>query len=56
MALTGNFSSEESFVQDFKDFWQGAGAKKPEKAQLDSLEKLIKYLDDKWGGNNNVEK
>lgn len=95
VVLTGNFSSEEDIVQNLKDFWQGADPKKPEEVQLDSLEKLIKYLDckyevgdiaghrnfaksnptncpgnlfyeslgqrrflvnDKWGGNNNVEK
>lgn len=48
VVLTGNFSTEESFGQNVKDFWQGADAKRPEEAQLDSLEKLIKYLDYKY--------
>lgn len=48
VVLTGNFSTEESFGQNLKDFWQGADPKKPEEAQLDSLEKLVKYLDYKY--------
>lgn len=48
VALTGNFSSEEDVVQNLKDFWQGADPKKPTESQLNSLEKLIKYLDYKY--------